>query len=294
MMWKLNKAAALPLLALCCFACSPPRHKNNTYTRHPGGYYYQLLSFHADSACKEQDKIARLSATFRTQSDSIFWDSHNNLNDHFFIRTTAGENKDFLKTHVSQSCLFDSVCLLIPTRDFFRQQFNIDSLPFFSKTDSIVRINYRVSEVYSPAEFDRLCLNLRSQEKEQIKHYFGSEAIQVQALDPLGFYWINKPAADNQSPVETGDLVTISYEGSFVNGRFFEKSARNFDFIYGTPDQLLKGLNIVIGQLNLGQTAKILLPSRLAFGESGSSNGIVPPYTPLIYEIKIIEIKKTR
>jgi FKBP-type peptidyl-prolyl cis-trans isomerase len=49
-----------------------------------------------------------------------------------------------------------------------------------------------------------------------------------------------------------------------------------------------------LASLKNGQTAEILLPSRLAFGEIGSSNGFVPPYTPLIYEVKIIDVKKIK
>ena len=48
-------------------------------------------------------------------------------------------------------------------------------------------------------------------------------------------------------------------------------------------------IHYVIKRLKKGQNAKIILPSRLAFGENGSSNGTIAPYTPLIYEIKIIE-----
>jgi FKBP-type peptidyl-prolyl cis-trans isomerase len=61
--------------------------------------------------------------------------------------------------------------------------------------------------------------------------------------------------------------------------------------VYGTPDQVLKGINYVIPRLKVGQSAKIILPSRLAFGEKGSSNGTVPPFTPLLYEITLNDIK---
>ncbi|MGZ3885263.1 MAG: FKBP-type peptidyl-prolyl cis-trans isomerase [Bacteroidia bacterium] len=40
-----------------------------------------------------------------------------------------------------------------------------------------------------------------------------------------------------------------------------------------------------------GDFVKIILSSWLAFGETGSSNGTIPPFTPLLYEIKLIEVK---
>ena len=44
-------------------------------------------------------------------------------------------------------------------------------------------------------------------------------------------------------------------------------------------------------KLKKGEKAKIILPSQLAFGDQGSSNGVIPPYTPLVYQIEIIDIK---
>jgi hypothetical protein len=36
----------------------------------------------------------------------------------------------------------------------------------------------------------------------------------------------------------------------------------------------------------------VIIPSYLAFGSSGSSSGIVPPYTPVLYRMRIIEVIK--
>jgi FKBP-type peptidyl-prolyl cis-trans isomerase len=44
--------------------------------------------------------------------------------------------------------------------------------------------------------------------------------------------------------------------------------------------------------LKKGQNAKILLPSRLSFGENGSSNKKVARNTPLVYELKILDLKQ--
>ncbi|MES2680484.1 MAG: FKBP-type peptidyl-prolyl cis-trans isomerase [Bacteroidota bacterium] len=298
MMWKFIKkrhfSLNLAFLTLVFLSCNHGLKNKKEFSLHPSGYYYRLLSFNADSACQQAGQIARVAATFRTQSDSIFWDSHNNLNDNLFMSTDPGAGLNFFRSHVAGSCVSDSVCLLVKPKYFFQQQFKSDSVPFFSKTDSIIKINFRITELLSEIQFENLRDNLEKKELAEIRNFFTTGAETEAALDPLGFYWIVKPAGVNSSAVEGGDLVTLSYEGRFLNGRFFERSTGYFDFVFGTPDQLLKGLNNVIGQLKLGQTAKILLPSRLAFGESGSSNGIVPPYTPLIYEVKIIDIKKTK
>lgn len=41
-----------------------------------------------------------------------------------------------------------------------------------------------------------------------------------------------------------------------------------------------------------GETAIVILPSKLAFGHKGSSSGIIPPYTSVIYELSLNKIAK--
>lgn len=290
MMWRCISFLAAGLLLLA--ACRPNKGKAYSY-RHPG-YYYRLLAFSSDSFTYRPNAMAQVAAVFKTQSDSVFWDSYNNLADRFYLRIDSAAPDNFIRHYISGASEHDSACLLVKPADFFRQQFGSDSIPFFSKNDSVVKVELKLKRVLSPSEFENLESNLRREEAAQIETFFGGPAQQERALDPSGFYWISRPAAAPGPVIEEGDQVLLSYSGYFLNGRLFEHSASHFDYIYGTPDQLLKGLNYVTGKLNLGQTAKILLPSRLAFGENGSSNGVVPPYTPLIYEMKIIDVKKIK
>jgi FKBP-type peptidyl-prolyl cis-trans isomerase FkpA len=260
------------------------------FSYNPLGYYYQLISFDSENTDSNHEKIAWLTASFKTQADSVFWDSYNNLNDHFFIKNDS-LGISFLQQYVSKCSVFDSACLLIKTTTFFKQQFQSHAVPFFCEKDSVVKVYFKVKQILSQEDFVKLTYNLRKKEEEQIERYFGSFDKLELAADPLGFYWLEHTLKFNEDSPKKGDLVTISYKGYYLNGRFLESSGSNFEYIYGTPDQVLKGLNYVIGRLKLGENAKIVLPSRLAFGEFGSSNGTVPPYTPLVYEIQLINLK---
>lgn len=268
--------------------------KHVDFSHHPLDYYYQLISFSSDSSASTHNKVVWLSASFKTQSDSVFWDSFNNLNDKFYLDTDTLEGDNFLKNYLSQCVALDSACVLIKTKIFFEQQFKSAKIPFFSKKDSIVKINFKVKQILTKEEFVKIKHNLKEQEELQIEHFLGSASNLEEALDPLGFYWIERPPNSDFPVVKPGDIVTIWYEGHYLNRRFLESASGNFELVYGTPDQLLKGLNYVIGYLKLGENAKIILPSRLAFGENGSSNGIVPPYSPLLYELRIVDIKQTK
>ena len=127
------------------------------------------------------------------------------------------------------------------------------------------------------------------EELDLIDRYLKDQQLPAEP-DEAGIYHMFHKLSDG-TPVEAGRRVRVTYTGSFLDGRSVDIREKPLEFVYGTPDQVVDGLNIVIGGLKQGESAKIILPSRLAFGEKGSANGSIPPYSPLVYEIKVLEVK---
>ncbi len=224
-------------------------------------------------------------ASFQTQEDSVFWDSFNNLKDLFILRADT-QQAGILIPQLSRQVPGDSFCLAIPVAAFMQEVYHTTERPYFLKDDSVVKVYLKLAAVYEKDDFLPGRTELEVQEFQQIEDYLGGAEAIEKARDASGFFWIDKPDATT-SPVMPGTVVRISLTGSFLSGRRFDAVSIKQEFIYGNPDQVLPGINYLIGKLGRGQTAKIILPSRLAFGEFGSSNGAVPPYTPLVYEIRI-------
>jgi len=262
--------------------------KTLTYTPHPAGYFFRLFSFTETKPDIKQGMFVKLNITFRTQSDSVFWDSFNNFNDHFYVEADSISPNSKIQSHISGASVGDSLELLIPVGVFFSEIYNTNLIPFFSQKDTVVKVNFKIEQAVSEAAYMASHDELRINEQKQIERFFGTRPEFEAALDPSGFFWVQRPAPTNTSIIKEGQEIQIIYTAKFLNGRFLDKTVKKFEFVYGTPDQVLKGLNYVIGRLKLGQTAKIILPSRLAFGENGSTNGTVPPFTPLLYEIKVL------
>lgn len=98
------------------------------------------------------------------------------------------------------------------------------------------------------------------------------------------------------APVQSGDLVTIAYRASFLdNGKVFDDTHRQpITFRLGDPGQVIKGLEVAVHLLpRNGGRGRFLIPSELAFGPGGSSSGIVPPWTPVLYEVEVIGADRT-
>ena len=105
----------------------------------------------------------------------------------------------------------------------------------------------------------------------------------------MNVVWLNgKPNHENVGALKN-KTISMTYKGYLLSGKQFDESPENWQVNTATPDQMIKGLNYVIKFLNTGENTKIILPSYLAFGELGTGN-IIPPYTPLLYEINIKNI----
>ena len=69
------------------------------------------------------------------------------------------------------------------------------------------------------------------------------------------------------------------------------EDAPPFSFVWGEDGQMIPGIINALSHMKAGGKAKIILPSPLAFGANGSSTGIVPPHTPVIYEVELISVE---
>lgn len=109
----------------------------------------------------------------------------------------------------------------------------------------------------------------------------------------MGLWYALDSGAAAGPRVQSGELITLAYTASFPdNGHVFdEQSAKDggLTFRLGDPGQVIKGLEIAAHLLpQQGGRGRFVFPSALAFGPSGSSSGIVPPWTPVLYEVTVL------
>ena len=64
-----------------------------------------------------------------------------------------------------------------------------------------------------------------------------------------------------------------------------------FEYVIGAEEQLIEGLENGVKKMREGEKAKFIIPSHLAFGSSGSSTGLVPPFTTVIYEVELLKVQ---
>lgn len=284
---KQLKALAALFLTLLLFACG--NKKTELYSKNEKGFYYHLISFNSDLKKDNTHYIALLDINYATQNDSVFWNSRSDFDDKYYMNIDPDATNNFIETYLRNANEGDSVCLLIPKEIFFKQQFFSKTTPAFVRKDSVIKVNMKIKNLFNTSRIDSLVSNWAKQEHELIENYLQKNNITDYFKDSLSVYWLGSRPDQSKINLLKDKTVAISYKGYLLSGKQFDESPENWQVNTSTPDQMLKGLNYVIKFLNTGENAKIILPSYLAFGELGTGN-IIPPYTPLLYEITINEL----
>lgn len=91
---------------------------------------------------------------------------------------------------------------------------------------------------------------------------------------------------------ENGKLVSVHYEGSLPNGQVFDSSYKRkepIDFTLGIG-QVIKGWEEGIALLQVGDKARFVIPSHLAYGSAGAG-GVIPPDATLIFDVELMGVK---
>jgi FKBP-type peptidyl-prolyl cis-trans isomerase FkpA len=277
---------------LFIFSCREKPKTYQGYTKQ-NNFYYKLISLGDGSKKTDSTQCLLIEASCKTLSDSTFWDTKHKGAQTFFITKNS---PSFLKSVYGFS-VGDSLQYLFPAEKFFNQFFKSE-VPFFCKKDSCIKFSVKIIRPLNVSQYNAFndSLNVREKEKEsneqvQIQNYISKNCKQVHEFSSNAFIEITH--ATNLDSVKKGKKIKLFYKGYFLDGTLVDYTPHNwaFEFVCGQEGQLIAGLQLALYKLKKGEKAKIILPSQLAFGSEGSSNGAVPPYTPLVYQIEIADIK---
>lgn len=111
-------------------------------------------------------------------------------------------------------------------------------------------------------------------------------------------------STDPLDSVYVGDTVSVHYIGKFLSGNVFDTSIEQVAIDNGIHNSnynypplsfkvgsfaVLGAFEFGISQMVRGDKATIIMPSELGYGRNGQ--GPVPPNTPLVFEVELLEIK---
>ncbi|WP_299226358.1 peptidylprolyl isomerase [uncultured Psychroserpens sp.] len=96
----------------------------------------------------------------------------------------------------------------------------------------------------------------------------------------------------NGKPAEAGSMVSVHYKGQLADGTVFDSSYKRntpLDFQVGVG-QVIPGWDEGICLLNVGDKARLVIPSDLGYGSAGAG-GVIPPNATLVFDVELMDVK---
>lgn len=260
------------------------------YSKTKTGIYYKLLYIGNEVAPPKISDFVTVNISYATSEDSVFFKG---------ARTFQLTQPDF--DGAIDECFLmlsekDSASFIIDAEDFFTKTLQTQ-LPKFLQKNKKIKIGLKMEEIRTAKQYERekqeflkWIEDFGEYEKLLLTKFIKEEKIAAEPNED-GMYFISLKEGTGK-PVESGDIVTVHYEGRFLNGKFFDSTKKRkqaFEFVYGSEMQVIPGIEKAIGRMREGEKAIVILPSSLAWGEAGSSTGIIPPFTSVIYEIELMQ-----
>ncbi len=99
--------------------------------------------------------------------------------------------------------------------------------------------------------------------------------------------WVRYLASDKRPKVT--DQITVHYEGRLIDGTVFDSS-----YARGAPatfplGRLVKGWQVAIPKMGVGETIEIAMPADMAYGPVG--RGPIPGNATLVFKVELIGIE---
>ncbi len=157
----------------------------------------------------------------------------------------------------------------------------------------IIRVG-EAAEKFNAVETFRVFEGSRAKREEEAKK------AAKEAMDKIAVGYDETPSGlrykilqeGNGKQATKGSGVSVHYKGQLVDGAVFDSSYQRkqpIDFTIGVG-QVIAGWDEGIQLLKVGDKARFVIPSNLAYGSQGAG-GVIPPDATLIFDVELMDVK---
>lgn len=189
----------------------------------------------------------------------------------------------------------DSAAIRLPYHRFkesLLDEYCVDSLPIPDTT--WMELHVRIVDAWSRQEYEALMQAEVQAGREEEDTFLREVLRQRRMLDTLEFvdgvyYRVLSRLPESVALVE-GTPLELDRIGTLLDSTEFENSYTSRSTMFfklGDSDQVLPGVERVLERLHYDDRAWCVMPSYLAFGYRGSTDGTVPGYTPVCFFLEV-------
>lgn len=106
---------------------------------------------------------------------------------------------------------------------------------------------------------------------------------------PSGLRYVVRAPGAGESHPENGSVLTVNYDGRFLDGTKFDASADHggpFNFVLGTG-RVIPGWEEAFRTMKKGEKRTLIIPYWLGYGEKGI-RGKIPAKATLVFEVELL------
>ena len=262
------------------------------YSKLESGTYYQIHYLGDGDYLPVEGDFIHAHLVYRTMEDTFIFDTQTNYSEGLKITIVSKNNSKLAEA----LCLLkegDSATFIIEQNYIQLDSFRID----LDKTIERIKVDVKIKDIMPQQEYEKeLARKKELRDREMIEQVDLINYLSANEIDKKnyydGIYYVETKRGVGSFP-KSGNTIILQYKAYFYDGTLFDdtyKMNEPFTFTMGDPGQVIRGLDMGLRLMQQGGKAKIIIPSQLGFGDKGSSTGIVPPFTSLIYEVELIEI----
>ena len=268
------------------------------------GFKYILYTDSKSPKAKIGDYIT-MKMVYRNNDDSILFDSRINGSPIRFRLEKIPFTGSF-EEGLTYLAANDSATFFVPADSLLKYLYKSNRADIAMQKEarftsgSFLKFEIKLLKIQSETEAEEdMLIELSKKDKQEridLLHYIEKRRITI-SPDTSGYYLLMVEKGTGHT-VDSGKVVTVEYEGRFLNDSVFDgtkNAGHPYKFISGAH-HVISGWEMVLKKLHAGDKFTLILPSKLAYGEEGirdPKNGtyIVPPYTPLVFDIDIISVE---
>lgn len=271
--------------------CSLLAQAQKDFKTSPNGLKYKIYT-HVKGKKAVVGDVIRFHFVLRTDKDSVLSSTYNSgipVVTPVRASTYGGD----LSEGFQMLAVGDSGTFLVSADSFYDGQ----KMPV--KSGSVLAITIKMLKISSSLEYAQ---EMQKKQESMAKKMNDRKAAEPALIEQYvkdkcpnaiktasGLYYIIETDGAGPHPA-AGQTVVTHYTGKLLNGATFDSDKDNtFSFTLG-EQQVIAGWDEGFALLKKGSKAKFIIPSSLAYGEQGA-NGMILPYTPLVFEVELVDIK---
>lgn len=273
---------------------------NDGFKKSETGLLYKFVRQDANAKKVTKDDVLMLNLSYYTESDSLFFDSKQRPEGFVYIPLLETTYKGDIMEGLGMMAIGDSAIFKVIADSFFVHNAMMEVPPGIKPGSYLTFYAGLIDAKNRQALIDEQ-MKKQGVDPDQMRQYAENEPLERQKyLETNGI--VEKPKESGLIYIENikgkgpkaekSKKVKVHYAGYLLSGRKFDSSydrGEPIEFTLG-QGQVIGGWDEGISYMTVGTSAKLIIPSNLAYGTNGSPPNI-PPYSTLIFDVELVGVE---